>query len=158
MNTPKYCNVPHLFLVICISPPLICWLMETDHLMVVYLLIDNKYHKVDQWGKFWYRICRPFLLFLDPKISPFWWFLDPEMFWTIFMIYGSINCSFSMVSRSRNDTISLFNESRNILVILPNNASRPPERQPTGTLHACANTAVSGSRNRKNGPKYFWIH
>ena len=63
-----------------------------------------------------YRICRPFLLFLDPEIAPFLWFLDPEIFSSIFTISGSRNCSISAVSGARNCTISTISGARNFLV------------------------------------------
>ena len=70
--------------------------------------------------EFWYRICRPFLRFLDPEISPFLRFLDPEIVLSIFTISGSRNCSISAVSGSRNCTISTISGSRIFLVHIHN--------------------------------------
>ena len=66
----------------------------------------RKFHMVG------YRICRPFLRFLDPEIAPFLQFLDPEIILSIFTISGSRNCSISAISGSRNCTISTISGSR----------------------------------------------
>ena len=73
-----------------------------------------------QYASMRYRICRPFLRFLDPEIAPFLQFLDPEIFWSIFTISGSRNCSISAVSGSRNCTISTISGSRIFLVHIHN--------------------------------------
>ena len=55
---------------------------------------------------FRYRICRPFLRFLDPEIAPFLLFLDPEIHLSIFTISDSRICSISEVSGSKSCSIS----------------------------------------------------
>ena len=52
----------------------------------------------------WYRICQPFLRFMDPEITQF--------VLSIFIISGSRNCCISAVSGSRNYTISTISGSR----------------------------------------------
>ena len=73
---------------------------------------NSQFHFLQGWIS-WYRICRPFLRFLDPEIAPFLRFLDPEFFLSIFTISGSRNGSISGVSGSRNCTISTICGSRN---------------------------------------------
>ena len=124
----------------------------------------------------WYRICQPFLRFMDPEITQF--------VLSIFIISGSRNCCISAVSGSRNYTISTISGSRIFLSISTISGSRncsicgfsigPPTgaRQTSPTIHRAPrncrngavsgsrnhrNTAVSGSRNCKNGQTKFWI-